>query len=169
MGNLEGMEYIKLRYEGHGIDSAVLMVDCLTDSKTYTVIDVRHASTKNDGSLGIDGCVAFDSVYQGYLVFKPGVNEDAPMEVVLEVDAEDVITNDDGSIGVITALNDWAGVKAVPEVVGYKPVNGDVTMCVQSGTELNSENAVKVQEPIDALENLDDAQDVYTSAVLSLS
>ncbi|ENT0193868.1 TPA: YebC/PmpR family DNA-binding transcriptional regulator [Neisseria gonorrhoeae] len=167
-GNLEGVEYIELRYEGYGIGGAALMVDCLTDNKTRTVADVRHAFTKNGGNLGIDGCVAFNFVHQGYLVFEPGVDEDELMEAALEAGAEDVVTNDDGSIEVITAPNDWAGVKSALEAAGYKSVDGDVTMRAQNETELSGDDAVKMQKLIDALEDLDDVQDVYTSAVLNL-
>lgn len=167
-GNLEGVEYIELRYEGYGIGGAALMVDCLTDNKTRTVADVRHAFTKNGGNLGTDGCVAFNFVHQGYLVFEPGVDEDELMEAALEAGAEDVVTNDDGSIEVITAPNDWAGVKSALEVAGYKSVDGDVTMRTQNETELSGDDAVKMQKLIDALEDLDDVQDVYTSAVLNL-
>lgn len=167
-GNLEGVEYIGLRYEGYGIDGAALMVDCLTDNKTRTVADVRHAFTKNGGNLGTDGCVAFNFVHQGYLVFEPGVDEDELMEAALEAGAEDVVTNDDGSIEVITAPNDWAGVKSALEAAGYKSVDGDVTMRAQNETELSGDDAVKMQKLIDALEDLDDVQDVYTSAVLNL-
>lgn len=167
-GNLEGVEYIELRYEGYGIGGAALMVDCLTDNKTRTVADVRHAFTKNGGNLGTDGCVVFNFVHQGYLVFEPGVDEDELMEAALEAGAEDVVTNDDGSIEVITAPNDWAGVKSALEAAGYKSVDGDVTMRAQNETELSGDDAVKMQKLIDALEDLDDVQDVYTSAVLNL-
>ncbi|WP_461242344.1 YebC/PmpR family DNA-binding transcriptional regulator [Neisseria gonorrhoeae] len=167
-GNLEGVEYIELRYEGYGIGGAALMVDCLTDNKTRTVADVRHAFTKNGGNFGTDGCVAFNFVHQGYLVFEPGVDEDELMEAALEAGAEDVVTNDDGSIEVITAPNDWAGVKSALEAAGYKSVDGDVTMRAQNETELSGDDAVKMQKLIDALEDLDDVQDVYTSAVLNL-
>ncbi|HFC3681412.1 TPA: YebC/PmpR family DNA-binding transcriptional regulator [Neisseria gonorrhoeae] len=167
-GNLEGVEYIELRYEGYGIGGAALMVDCLTDNKTRTVADVRHAFTKNGGNLGTDGCVAFNFVHQGYLVFEPGVDEDELMEAALEAGAEDVVTNDDGSIEVITAPNDWAGVKSALEAAGYKSVDGDVTMRTQNETELSGDDAVKMQKLIDALEDLDDVQDVYTSAILNL-
>ncbi|HGP7400083.1 TPA: YebC/PmpR family DNA-binding transcriptional regulator [Neisseria gonorrhoeae] len=167
-GNLEGVEYIELRYEGYGIGGAALMVDCLTDNKTRTVADVRHAFTKNGGNLGTDGCVAFNFVHQGYLVFEPGVDEDELMEAALEAGAEDVVTNDYGSIEVITAPNDWAGVKSALEAAGYKSVDGDVTMRAQNETELSGDDAFKMQKLIDALEDLDDVQDVYTSAVLNL-
>ena len=167
-GNLEGVEYVELRYEGYGIGGAALMVDCMTDNKTRTVADVRHAFTKNGGNLGTDGCVAFNFVHQGYLVFEPGVDEDALMEAALEAGAEDVITNDDGSIEVITAPNDWASIKVTLEEAGFKSVDGDVTMRAQNETELSGEDAVKMQKLLDALESLDDVQNVYTSAVLNL-
>ena len=126
-------------------------------------------STKSGGNLGTDGCVAFNFVQSGLIwSFEPGVDEDALMEAALEAGAEDVIANDDGSIEVITAPNDWAGVKAALETAGYKSVDGDVTMRAQNETELSGEDAVKMQKLIDALEDLDDVQDVYTSAVLNL-
>ncbi|OSI15692.1 YebC/PmpR family DNA-binding transcriptional regulator [Neisseria dumasiana] len=166
-GNLEGVEYVELRYEGYGIGGAALMVDCLTDNKTRTVADVRHAFNKNGGNLGTDGCVAFNFVHQGYLIFAPGVDEDALMEAALEAGAEDVLTNDDGSLEVITSPNDWAGVKAALEEAGFQSEDGDVTMRAQNETELSGEDAEKMQKLIDALEDLDDVQDVYTSAVLN--
>ncbi|KPN73201.1 YebC/PmpR family DNA-binding transcriptional regulator [Neisseria sp. 74A18] len=166
-GNLEGVEYVELRYEGYGIGGAALMVDCLTDNKTRTVADVRHAFNKNGGNLGTDGCVAFNFVHQGYLIFAPGVDEDALMEAALEAGAEDVLTNDDGSLEIITSPNDWAGVKAALEEAGFQSEDGDVTMRAQNETELSGEDAEKMQKLIDALEDLDDVQDVYTSAVLN--
>lgn len=166
-GNLEGVEYVELRYEGYGIGGAALMVDCLTDNKTRTVADVRHAFNKNGGNLGTDGCVAFNFVHQGFLLFAPGVDEDALMEAALEAGAEDVVNNDDGSIEVVTAPNDWAGVKAALEAAGFAAEHGDVTMRAQNETELSGEDAEKMQKLIDALEDLDDVQDVYTSAVLN--
>ncbi|MDO5070576.1 MAG: YebC/PmpR family DNA-binding transcriptional regulator [Neisseria zoodegmatis] len=166
-GNLEGVEYVELRYEGYGIGGAALMVDCLTDNKTRTVADVRHAFNKNGGNLGTDGCVAFNFVHQGYLVFAPGMDEDALMEAALEAGAEDVVTHEDGSLEVITAPNDWAGVKAALEAAGFQSEDGDVTMRAQNETELSGEDAEKMQKLIDALEDLDDVQDVYTSAVLN--
>ncbi|MFC3873427.1 YebC/PmpR family DNA-binding transcriptional regulator [Neisseria musculi] len=166
-GNLEGVEYTELRYEGYGIGGAALMVDCLTDNKTRTVADVRHAFNKNGGNLGTDGCVAFNFVHQGYLLFAPETDEDALMEAALEAGAQDVVANDDGSIEVITAPNDWAGVKAALEGAGFQSEDGDVTMRAQNETELSGEDADKMQKLIDALEDLDDVQNVYTSAVLN--
>jgi len=166
-GNLEGVDYVELRYEGYGIGGAALMVDCMTDNKTRTVADVRHAFTKNGGNLGTDGCVAFNFVHQGYLVFA-NVDEDALMEAALEAGAEDVIVDDEGIIEVITAPNDWATIKAALEQAGFKSEDGDVTMRAQNTTELSGADAEKMQKLIDALESLDDVQNVYTSAVLDL-
>ncbi|MBR6026530.1 MAG: YebC/PmpR family DNA-binding transcriptional regulator [Neisseriaceae bacterium] len=165
-GNLEGVEYVELRYEGYGIGGAALMVDCLTDNKTRTIADVRHAFTKHGGNLGTDGCVAYQFVYQGYLLFAPETDEDALMEAALEAGASDVITNDDGSFEVITEPNDYPNIKATLEAAGFKAEDGDVTMRPTNETELSGDDAVKMQKLIDALEDLDDVQNVYTSAVL---
>lgn len=167
-GNLEGAQYIELRYEGYGIGGAALMVDCLTDNKTRTVADVRHAFTKHGGNLGTDGCVAFQFEHQGYLIFSPETDEDALMEAALEAGASDFISNDDGSFEVITAPNDYAKIKADLEAAGFKAEDGEVTMRAQNETELEGEDAQKMQKLIDALEDLDDVQNVYTSAVLDL-
>lgn len=165
-GNLEGVDYIELRYEGYGIAGAAVMVDCMTDNKTRTVADVRHAFNKNGGNLGTDGCVAFNFVHQGYLVFSNDVDEDAIMEAALEVGAEDVIVDDEGMIEVITSPNDWANIKATLENAGFKSLDGDVTMRAQNEAVLTGDDAIKMQKLIDALEDLDDVQNVYTSAVL---
>ncbi|EGY52887.1 YebC/PmpR family DNA-binding transcriptional regulator [Neisseria shayeganii] len=164
-GNLEGVDYIELRYEGYGIGGAALMVDCMTDNKTRTVADVRHAFNKYGGNLGTDGCVAFNFAHQGYLVYADA-DEDALMEAALEAGAEDVIVDEDGIIEVVTAPADWAQVKAALEAAGFESQDGDVTMRAQNETVLSGEEAVKMQKLIDALEDLDDVQNVYTSAVL---
>lgn len=165
-GNLEGVDYIELRYEGYGIGGAAVMVDCMTDNKTRTVADVRHAFTKHGGNLGTDGCVAFNFEHQGYLVYT-NADEDALMEAALEAGAEDVLVDDDGVIEVITAPADWAQIKITLEQAGFKAEDGDVTMRAQNATELNGDDAEKMQKLIDALEDLDDVQNVYTSAVLN--
>lgn len=167
-GNLEGVEYIELRYEGYGIGGAAVMVDCLTDNKTRTVADVRHAFTKNGGNLGTDGSVAFNFKHQGYLVFDPSVDEDALMEAALEAGAEDVITDEDGTVEVITDPYEHAQVKAALEAAGFHAVDGEVTMRAQNEAVLTGDDAVKMQKLLDALEDLDDVQDVYTSAVIEL-
>ncbi|MDO4997510.1 MAG: YebC/PmpR family DNA-binding transcriptional regulator [Neisseria sp.] len=164
-GNLEGVDYVELRYEGYGIGGAALMVDCMTDNKTRTVADVRHAFNKNGGNLGTDGCVAFNFEHQGYLVYAD-VDENALMEAALEAGAEDVIADDEGMIEVITTPADWATIKAALEAAGFTSQDGDVTMRAQNETVLTGEDALKMQKLIDALEDLDDVQNVYTSAVL---
>jgi len=165
-GNLEGVDYLELRYEGYGIGGAAVMVDCLTDNKTRTVADVRHAFSKYGGNLGTDGCVAFQFKHEGYLLFAPGVNEDALMEAALESGAEDVLTNDDGSLEVLTGPYEFADVKAALEAAGFKAEDGEVTMRAQNETVLAGDDAVRMQKLLDALEDLDDVQEVYTSAVL---
>ena len=165
-GNLEGVEYIELRYEGYGIGGAAIMVDCMTDNKTRTVADVRHAFTRNGGNLGTDGCVAFNFLHQGYLIFTQ-VDEDALMEAALEAGAEDVITDDEGIIEVITAPNNWSEIKTALKQAGFKAEDGDVTMRAQNTIELEGEDAEKMHRLIDALEDLDDVQNVYTSAILN--
>lgn len=164
-GNLEGVDYMELRYEGYGIGGAALMVDCMTDNKTRTVADVRHAFSKNGGNLGTDGCVAFNFQHQGYLIFND-VNEDSLMEAALEAGAEDVIVDDDGVIEVITAPANWSTIKTALEQAGFTSIDGDVTMRAQNETVLTGEDAEKMQKLLDALESLDDVQNVYTSAVL---
>lgn len=165
-GNLEGVDYIELRYEGYGIGGAAVMVDCMTDNKTRTVADVRHAFTKHGGNLGTDGCVAFNFEHQGYLVYT-NADEDALMEAALEAGAEDVLADDDDVIEVITTPADWAQIKITLEQAGFKAEDGDVTMRAQNTTELSGDDAEKMQKLIDALEDLDDVQNVYTSAVLN--
>ena len=165
-GNLEGVDYIELRYEGYGIAGAALMVDCLTDNKTRTVADVRHAFNKHGGNLGTDGCVAFNFQHQGYLMYADA-DEDTLMEAAMEAGAEDIIS-DENIIEVITAPSDWARIKSELEAAGFQPVDGDVTMRAQNTTELSGADAEKMQKLIDALESLDDVQNVYTSAVLDL-
>jgi YebC/PmpR family DNA-binding regulatory protein len=127
-GELEGVEYLEIRYEGYGINGAAVMVDCMTDNKTRTVADVRHAFSKYGGNLGTDGSVAFMFKHCGQMIFAPGTDENALMEVALDAGAEDIVTNDDGSIEVITAPNDFMNVKQALEAAGYKPEFGEVIM-----------------------------------------
>lgn len=167
-GQLEGVSYEEVRYEGYGIGGAAVMVDCLTDNKTRTVADVRHALSKHGGNMGTDGCVAFQFKHCGQIVLEPGVSEDAVMEVALDAGADDVISNDDGSIEVITSPDPKAfeTVKQALEKAGFKPALAEITMKPESETELTGEDAVKMQKILDALEALDDVQEVYTNAVL---
>jgi YebC/PmpR family DNA-binding regulatory protein len=165
-GQLEGVDYVECRYEGYGIAGAAVMVDCLTDNKTRTVADVRHAFSKYGGNMGTDGCVAFQFKHCGYLVFAPGVDEDALMEAALEAGAEDVVTNDDGSIEVITGPYEFTDIKDALEAKGFKSEMGEVTMRAENETELTGDDAVRMQKLLEALEDLDDVQEVYTSAVI---
>lgn len=164
-GNLEGVNYEEMRYEGYGIGGAAVMVDCLTDNKTRTVADVRHAFSKHGGNLGTDGCVAFQFTHCGYLIFAPGINEDALMEAALEAGADDVINHEDGSLEVITPPYDFVNIRETLEKAGFKAEMGEVTMRAQNDTVLEGDDAVKMQKLLDALESLDDVQEVYTSAV----
>ena len=163
-GQLEGVNYEELRYEGYGINGAAVMVDCLTDNKTRTVADVRHAFSKHGGNLGTDGSVAFMFKHCGQMVFAPGTDEDALMEVALDAGAEDIINNDDGSIEVITAPNDFEAVKQRLEGADFKPEMAEVTMRPENTVSFAGDDAVKMQKLLDALEDLDDVQQVYTSA-----
>lgn len=164
-GELEGVNYEEARYEGYGIGGAAVMVDCLTDNKTRTVADVRHAFSKHGGNMGTDGCVAFQFRHCGLMLFAPGTDEEKLMEAAIEAGAEDVQANDDGSFEVITPPNDYSNVKAALEAAGFKPEFGEVTMKPLNETELVGDDAVKMQKLLDALDNLDDVQQVYTSAV----
>ena len=165
-GELEGVNYEEVRYEGYGIGGAALMIDCMTDNKTRTVADVRHALTKNGGNLGTDGSVAFLFKHCGQLVFAPGTSEDMLMEVGLDAGAEDIVTNDDGSLEVITAPHDFSAVKAALEKAGLKPELAEITMKATIENEMKGDDAVRMQKLIDALEAVDDVQEVYTTAVL---
>lgn len=165
-GELEGVNYEEIRYEGYGINGAAIIIDCLTDNKQRAVADVRHALTKFGGNLGTDGSVAFMFKHCGSLVYEPGTSEDKVMEVALEAGAEDVVTNDDGSIEVITPPADFVTVKEAMEAAGLKAVLAEVTMKAMNEVEFTGDDALKMQKILDALEDLDDVQDVYTSAVI---
>jgi YebC/PmpR family DNA-binding regulatory protein len=162
-GELEGVDYVEIRYEGYGIGGAAVIVDCLTDNKTRTVADVRHAFNKYGGNLGTDGCVAFQFKHCGQLLFAPGTDEGALMDAAIEAGADDVLTNDDGSVEVITAPNDYMAVKDALEAAGFKVEFGGVTMKAENETQLGGDEALRMQKLIDALEGLDDVQEVYTS------
>ena len=165
-GELEGVSYEEIRYEGYGIGGSALIVDCLTDNKTRTVADVRHAFSKHGGNMGTDGCVAFQFKHCGQLIFAPGTDEGTLMDAAIEAGAEDVITNDDGSIEVITPPADYMTVKEALEAAGFTAEFGQVTMKAENEAEVTGDDAVKMQKLLDALENLDDVQEVYTSVVI---
>ena len=165
-GELEGVDYVEIRYEGYGIGGAAIMVDCLTDNKVRTVAEVRHAFSKYGGNMGSDGCVAFQFKHCGQMIFAPGTDEAALMDAAIEAGAEDVATNDDGSIEVTTGPNDYIAVKDALEAAGFKPEFGEVTMKPEGETELAGDDAAKMQRLLDALEGLDDVQEIYTTAVM---
>ena len=165
-GELEGVEYIEIRYEGYGIGGAAIMVDCLTDNKTRTVAEVRHAFSKHGGNMGTDGCVAFQFKHCGQMIFAPGTDEAALMDAAIEAGAEDVTSDEDGSIEVITPPYDYLTVKEALEAAGFTSEFGQVTMKAENEVELVGEDAGRMQKLIDALEGLDDVQEVYTSVVM---
>ena len=166
VGGLEGVNYEEIRYEGYGVAGAAVIIDCLTDNRTRTVADVRHALTKHGGNLGTDGSVAFQFTHCGQLVFAPGTDEDKLMEVGLEAGAQDILSNDDGSLEVITEPGDFIAVKTALEAAGLKAEVAEITMKPQNELELTGDDAVKMQKILDALENVDDVQQVYTNAVI---
>jgi YebC/PmpR family DNA-binding regulatory protein len=165
-GALEDVAYEEIRYEGYGINGAAVMVDCMTDNRTRTVADVRHAFSKHGGNLGTDGSVAFLFRHCGQLVFEPGTDENRLLEAALDAGAEDVVTNDDGSLEVITGPHDFVGVKEALAKAGFVPGFAEVTMKPATEVEMAGEDAARMQKLLDALESLDDVQAVYTTAVI---
>jgi YebC/PmpR family DNA-binding regulatory protein len=165
-GALEGVSYEEARYEGYGPGGAAVMVACLTDNRTRTVAEVRHAFTKNGGNLGSDGSVAYLFKHCGQFVFAPGTSEDKVMEAGLDAGAEDVVKNDDGSIELVCAPGDFAAVKAALDKAGLKPELAEITMKPGAEAQLAGDDAGRMRQLLDALENLDDVQDVYTTAVI---
>jgi YebC/PmpR family DNA-binding regulatory protein len=165
-GDLEGVNYEEIRYEGYGIGGAAVMVDCMTDNRTRTVADVRFAFTKNGGNMGAEGAVAFLFKHCGQMVFAPGTNEEKLMDAAIDGGAEDVVANDDGSIEVVTDPHEFHKVKAAIEKAGFKPEVAEVIMKPTTENVLTGDDAVKMQKLIDALESLDDVQEVYTSALI---
>ena len=165
-GTLEGVSYEEARYEGYGPGGAAVLVDCLTDNRTRTVAEVRHAFTKNGGNLGSDGSVAYLFKHVGQFVFAPGTSEDRVMEAGLDAGAEDVVKNDDGSVELICAPADFPVVQAALEKAGLKAEIAEVTMKAGTEAAVSGSEGQRMQSLLDALENLDDVQNVYTTAVL---
>lgn len=165
-GGLDGANYEEIRYEGYGINGAAIIVDCMTDNRVRTVAEVRHAFSKFGGNMGTEGSVAFLFKHCGQLLFAPGTNEDALMEAALEAGAEDVLTDDEGGIEVITPPHDFSAVKDALEKAGFKAEMAEITMKPSTETEFTGDDALKMQKLLDALENLDDVQEVYTNAVI---
>ena len=165
-GELEGVNYEEIRYEGYGIGGAAVIVDCMTDNRVRTVAEVRHAFAKHGGNLGSEGSVAFLFRHCGQFLFPPGTSEDKVMEAALEAGAEDVIANDDRSIEVITAPNDFLAVKDKLEKSGLKAELAEVTMKPATEVAFTGDDAAKMHKLMEAIEILDDVQEVHTNAVL---
>lgn len=166
-GNLEGVNYEEIRYEGYGIGGAAIIVDTMTDNRVRTVAEVRHAFSKHGGNMGTEGSVAFQFKHCGQIIFAPGTSEDKVMEVALEAGAEDVVTDDDGAIEVITSVADFEAVKNALEAAGLKPDAAEVTMRAENTVDVTGEDAARMQKLLDVLEDLDDVQEVYHNASLS--
>ena len=166
-GNLEGVHYDEIRYEGYGIGGAAVIIDTMTDNKVRTVAEVRHVFSKYGGNLGTDGSVSFQFKHCGQIVFAPGTSEDKVMEIALEAGAEDVVTDDEGAIEVITSPHDFEAVKAALEAAGLKPEVADVMMRPENTVELAGEDALRMQKLLDVIEDLDDVQAVFHNAELS--
>ena len=164
VGSLEGVTYEEIRYEGYGIGGAAIIVDCMTDNRVRAVAEVRHAFSKHGGNLGTEGSVAFQFKRCGQFLFAPGTSEDKVMEVALEAGAEDVISGEDGSIEVLCEPSDFEAVKAALEAAGLVPELAEVTMRADSTIELAGEDGQRMQKLLDALEDLDDVQDVFHNA-----
>ncbi len=163
-GQLEGVNYEEIRYEGYGIAGAAIIVDTMTDNKVRTVAEVRHAFSKHGGNLGTEGSVSFQFKHCGLLMFAPGTSEDTVMECALEAGAEDVITSEDGVIEVITSPQDFEAVKAALEAKGLTPEVAEVTLRAENSIAITGDDQVKMQKILDALEDLDDVQEVYHNA-----
>lgn len=166
-GNQEGDDYEEIRYEGYAPAGVAVMVDCLTDNRNRTVSEVRHAFSKKGGNLGTDGSVSYMFNKQGVISFEPGLDEESVMEAAIEAGAEDVIVNDDSSIDVVTPAEDFHTVTDTLVKAGYEPSEADVHMESDIKVSLDLEDAQKVMELIDMLEDLDDVQRVYSNMELS--
>ena len=165
-GTLEGINYEEIRYEGYGIGGAAIIVDTMTDNRVRTVAEVRHAFSKYGGNMGTEGSVAFQFKHCGQLVFAPGTSEDRVMEVALDAGAEDVVSDDDGAIEVLTAPGELEPVRHALEAAGLKPELAEVTMRAENPIELSGEDAARMQKLLDVLEDLDDVQAVHHNAAL---
>jgi YebC/PmpR family DNA-binding regulatory protein len=165
-GNLEGVQYEEIRYEGYGVGGVALMVDTMTDNKVRTVAEVRHALSKHGGNMGTEGSVAFQFKHCGQIILAPGTSEDKVMEVALEAGAEDVLTDEEGAIEVLTQPTDFEAVKAALDQAGLVAGMAEVTYRAENTIELSEDDQVKMQKILDALEELDDVQEVYHNAAL---
>jgi YebC/PmpR family DNA-binding regulatory protein len=165
-GGLEGVNYEEIRYEGYGINGAAILVDCMTDNRVRTVAEVRHAFSKFGGNMGSEGSVAFLFKHCGQFFFAPGTDEDKLMEAALEAGAEDVASDDEGGIEVLCAPHDFSAVKDALEAAGFKAELAEVVMKPATETVFAGDDAIRMQKLLDALENLDDVQEIYTNAII---
>jgi YebC/PmpR family DNA-binding regulatory protein len=166
-GNLEGVTYEEIRYEGYGIGGAAIIVDTMTDNRVRTVAEVRHAFSKHGGNMGTEGSVAFQFKHCGQMIFAPGTSEDQVMEIALEAGAEDVLADEDGAIEVLTSIADFETVKNALEAAGLKAEMAEVTMRAENTIDLVGDDAAKMQKLLDILEDLDDVQNVFHNATIS--
>lgn len=166
-GALDDVNYEEVRYEGYGPGGTALMVECMTDNRNRTVAEVRHALTKAGGNLGTDGSVAYLFTKIGVLTYSPGVDEDAIMEAALEAGADDVTTNEDGSIDVLASPEEFVSVKEAMVAANLEPEDAEVTMRASTSSELGESDAEKMLRLVDMLEDLDDVQNVYSNADIS--
>lgn len=166
-GDTDGESYDELRYEGYGPGGTAVIVDCMTDNRNRTASEVRHAFTKSGGNLGTDGSVAYMFNKTGMISYASGADEDAIMDAALESGAEDVVSNDDGSIDVVTTPDDFSAVKDAMVAAGFEPDHAEVTFSASTTCELDRDTAEKLMRLIDALEDLDDVQEVYSNAEIS--
>ena len=165
-GNLEGVNYEEIRYEGYGVGGVAVMVDTMTDNKVRTVAEVRHALSKHGGNLGTEGSVAFQFKHCGQLLLAPGTSEDAVMETALDAGADDVLVDEDGAVEVLTSPAAFEAVKAALDGVGLSAGMAEVTYRPEVTIDLNDDDRLKMQKIIDALEELDDVQEVFHNAAL---
>ena len=166
-GGLDGANYEEIRYEGYGINGAAIIVDCMTDNRVRTVAEVRHAFSKFGGNMGTEGSVAFLFQHCGQFLFAPGVSEDKLMEAALDAGADDVLTDDEGGIEVLCSPHDFSAVKQALDTAGFKAEMVEIVMKSATETVFIGDDAIKMQKLLDALEDLDDVQQVYTNAVIA--
>jgi YebC/PmpR family DNA-binding regulatory protein len=167
-GNLEGVHYEEIRYEGYGIGGAAILVDTMTDNKVRTVADVRHCFSKHGGNMGTEGSVAFQFKHCGQILLAPGADEAKVMDIALEAGADDVITDDEGGIEVLTSPQDFEAVKNALEAAGFKPEIAEVTMRAENAIALEGADALRMQKLLDMIEEIDDVQNVYHNAEINL-
>ena len=167
-GNAEGVTYEEIRYEGYGIGGAAIIVDTMTDNKVRTVAEVRHAFSKLGGNMGTEGSVAFQFKHCGQMIFAPGWSEDAVMEIALDAGADDVIAGDDGAIEVITSVAVFESVKNALVSAGLTPEIAEVTMRAENPIAMTGDNVARMQKLLDAIEDLDDVQNVYHNAAMDM-